>query len=165
MRSTAEQRFWAKVSGRETDGCWLWTASCNPGGYGIFRDGKQLVAHRWSYKRLVGPIPEGLQLDHLCRVRSCVNPAHLEPVTQAENIRRGYIDRGYDLRYSGLPRWQGPARPGYMPQAERTHCPKSHPYDEANTYWAVRPGRRPARGCRACRRAAADACHARKANA
>ena len=70
-------------------GCWLWTGCTNRGGYGLtkFR-GRTTGAHRAVYRLLVGPIPEGLDLDHLCSVRLCVNPAHLEPVTHAENVRR-----------------------------------------------------------------------------
>jgi hypothetical protein len=71
-------------------GCWVWQLSKNPKGYGsIWHEGKCWAAHRLSYTLLVGPIPEGLQLDHLCRNTSCVNPAHLEPVTNTENQRRG----------------------------------------------------------------------------
>lgn len=74
-------------------GCWLWTAPLRNDGYGEIgsggREGKQILAHRASYLSFVGPIPDGLELDHLCRVRCCVNPAHLEPVTRAENNRRG----------------------------------------------------------------------------
>ena len=81
MSNTLYQRFWAKVN--KTDTCWLWTAS-TLNGYGQIkaggRFGKILLAHRVAYEMLVGPIPEGLQLDHLCRVTLCVNPKHLEPV-------------------------------------------------------------------------------------
>lgn len=84
---------------------------------------KKLLAHRWSYEFHVGPIPEGLDLDHLCRNRGCVNPDHLEPVTREENIRRAF--------------------------ATVTHCPSGHPYSDENTY--VRPGT-VHRKCRACAR-------------
>jgi hypothetical protein len=86
-------RFWARVEKRP-DGCWIWTGVINHNGYGRYTyarpDGRSLAsrAHRIAYELLVGPIPDGLQLDHLCRVKACVNPAHLEPVTQDENMRR-----------------------------------------------------------------------------
>ena len=84
-------RFDAKYDIRE-DGCWIWTASTATNGYGCFWDGVKLVrAHRWSYENSVGPIPAELQLDHLCRVRACVNPDHLEPVTNGENQVRRYL--------------------------------------------------------------------------
>lgn len=77
----------------DPSGCWLWTASCGNGGYGQFavRHPKPTMvgAHRFAYEHFVGPIPAGLDLDHLCRNRRCVNPAHLEPVTRRENLLRG----------------------------------------------------------------------------
>ena len=83
------ERFWAKV--QKTEACWLWQATIDRYGYGRFAvSRKQLVgAHRFSFEQVRGPIPEGLVLDHLCRVRHCVNPSHLEPVTQKENSLRG----------------------------------------------------------------------------
>jgi hypothetical protein len=75
-------------------GCWIWQRALLKNGYGaIKRDGYRGVAHRWYYERYVGPIPAGLEIDHLCRKRACVNPAHLEPVTREENIRRGAATR------------------------------------------------------------------------
>ncbi len=86
------ERFWAKVD--KTGDCWEWLGTKTCAGYGIVtfvRDGRKTTstAHRWAYEALVGPIPDGLTLDHVvCANTSCVNPAHLEPVTRAENTRR-----------------------------------------------------------------------------
>lgn len=92
MTSTAE-RFWRKVT--KTDRCWLWTGSLQSRGYGcVGFGGKRYLAHRLAYEWLVGPIPDGLTIDHLCRVKACVNPAHLEPVTGAENTRRHFDSAG-----------------------------------------------------------------------
>lgn len=90
-RSPAEERFWSKVDRSEPDGCWLWLAHRSPGGYGRFAVTRthRVQAHRFAYEQIVGPIPDGLTLDHLCRTRACVNPVHLEPVTNRENIIRG----------------------------------------------------------------------------
>lgn len=87
--ATPSERFWAHV--RKTPTCWEWTAgTTGASGYGVFRaNGKATTAHRWAYEQLVGAVPEGLDLDHLCRNRLCVNPAHLEPVTHRENCLRG----------------------------------------------------------------------------
>lgn len=78
-------RFWSKVN--KTEACWLWLASTNPKGYGRYRVGSGVLtsAHRYSYELTHGPIPEGLQIDHTCYVKSCVNPAHLRAVTNKQN--------------------------------------------------------------------------------
>jgi hypothetical protein len=122
-------RFWVKVDKSGADSCWLWTAKINRYGYGDFGLRKRLVkAHRFAYTVTRGPIPEGLHLDHLCRVRHCVNPEHLEAVTQRENTLRSES-------LSAL-------------RARRTHCPQGHAYDEANTYVT----KKRERVCRTCHR-------------
>lgn len=84
-----EERFWPKVDRRGPDECWPWLATLDRYGYGTFHDGRRLTgAHRMAYELLRGPIPDGLELDHLCRTRGCVNPAHLEAVTHRENMGR-----------------------------------------------------------------------------
>ena len=87
-------RFMERVD--QTDSCWLWTASADRYGYGRFfvGNGQYVQAHRHSYERFVGPIPPGLQIDHLCRVKHCVNPQHLEPVTHGVNQQRRYAAPG-----------------------------------------------------------------------
>lgn len=79
------------------NGCWVWTGPTSPSGYAIMRSRRldEQRAHRISYRLHVGDIPDGMVVDHLCRHTSCVNPAHLEVVTQRENVRRGFHDRGY----------------------------------------------------------------------
>jgi hypothetical protein len=104
------ERFWAKVN-RSDAGCWEWAGSRTKDGYGrlaVKADGTWAVrlAHRFSYELHIGPIPDGLVLDHLCRTPACVNPAHLEAVTQAENVRRA--------------------------AALITACPHGHPYTPEN---------------------------------
>ena len=129
---TVPARFANKVT-VQPDGCWHWTAGRTPDGYGKFwSNGGYAYAHRWAYELLVGPIPDGLALDHLCRVRHCVNPQHLEPVTTAENASRGE---------------------GITAANERkTHCLRGHEFTPENTY--ERPEGRRCRTCRSEQRAA-----------
>jgi hypothetical protein len=89
------ERFWAKVEPEPNSGCWLWVGGCNREGYGLINLGRRglgvMLAHRFSFERFRGPLPiwPAGALDHRCRVRCCVNPEHLQVVTQAENWRRG----------------------------------------------------------------------------
>lgn len=125
-RPSPDERFWAKVYLPPCeDDCWTWTAARNPLGYGRFDSG---FAHRWSYEQEIGPIPAGLTIDHLCRNTSCVSPAHLEPVTNRENILRG---EGSSAK-----------------RARQTACIHGHPFDASNTY--INPSGW--RQCRACKR-------------
>lgn len=111
---------------REPDVCWPWPLSRDKG-YGLtWVAGKLVKAHRAAYELLVGPIPPGLQIDHLCRNRACVNPSHMEPVTQHVNILRG-------VGFAAV-------------NAIKTHCPQGHPYDETNTKISKK-GRRHCRTC------------------
>jgi len=87
-------KFWPRVDRGDMSGCWPWLAGINQYGYGIlWHGGRNQMAHRIAYELLVGPIPSGLTIDHLCRNRRCVNPAHMEPVTREENSRRGAASR------------------------------------------------------------------------
>lgn len=127
------------------DGCWLWTGYVMPNGYAKLTtpNGRSNLAHRLMHEELVGPIPGGLDLDHLCRVRACVNPAHLEPVTRRENLARA--PHLIAIRVRGpLPR---PSRDRGLHNRDKTACPAGHPYDDENTRWY-----RGSRRCRACDR-------------
>ena len=113
----------------DQDSCWEWTGSQDKLGYGrVYYNGKGDRAYRVFYEMIVGPIPEGLVIDHLCRNPPCVNPDHLEPVTTRENL-----SRGDPTRYNRI----------------KTECPSGHPYDKENTY--NRPDGR-GRQCKICMR-------------
>lgn len=123
-----DAKFWAKIVKMDT--CWLWTGCLQSGGYGqVRRDGYLWYVHSYVYNLLIGPVPDGLELDHTCRVRNCVNPDHLEPVTHQVNIQRG-IGVGQH-------------------NANKTHCSQGHPYSGENLYTNPNTGKR---YCRTCRR-------------
>lgn len=91
MNTKSLLRFYAKIEVDEQSGCWLWTRGLNAKGYGqAWVDGKNQLAHRASYQHFVSEIPEGYTLDHQCQNERCVNPTHLEPVTNLENLIRKY---------------------------------------------------------------------------
>jgi hypothetical protein len=119
QRRSPEERFWKKVGRADPDQCWEWLGTRNDRGYGRFAipsptgGMRQVRAYRFAYELLVGAIPEGLEIDHLCRNRGCVNPAHLEPVTHRENMFR----------------------------ARQTHCKHGHEFTEANSYLPPSGGR------------------------
>jgi hypothetical protein len=133
---TAIDRFANKVALTDA-GCLVWLAGLAGAGYGHFHTtqtaqekARDVYAHRWSYEHHVGPIPDGLHLDHLCRNPACVNPDHLEPVSQRENTMRG---TGFSAR-----------------NAAKTRCDHGHRFTAENTY----VDREGYRHCRTCRRAA-----------
>lgn len=134
-RTTVDERFAVKFVVIES-GCWQWVGAINHDGYGEFRGelGKE-GAHRWSHRRFKGPIPQGHEVDHLCRFRACVNPNHLEAVTKTENTLRG-------ASFAAI-------------NASKTHCPNGHP---------LIPGSGQ-RICRECRRVSSLAYYHRKRTA
>jgi hypothetical protein len=113
---SVEERFWLKVENSPT-GCWIWIGSRSRLGYGNFW---HVLAHRFAYELLISSIPVGLELDHLCRNRACVNPTHLEPVTRKQNMERAT-------------------------NASKEICPAGHPYTPENTY--MQNGSRHCRQC------------------
>lgn len=129
LRESLDESFFSRITITDS-GCWIWCGSLSPSGYSQMTVQQKTVrAHRWSYERFVAPIPDGLVIDHLCRNPSCVNPNHLEPVTQRENTLRGI----------------SPA----AKNAKKTHCIHGHEFTDANTIW-----KGGTRACRTCQKAA-----------
>lgn len=127
------ERLMAFVIPEPNSGCLLWTGALNRAGYGSIGRGRAgegvALAHRVTYEHFVGPIPEELELDHLCRVRSCCNFRHLEPVTHAENVRRGI--------------GSGPANLASPMNKPQLFCRKGHPMEDGNLYyWGTTKRRR-----------------------
>lgn len=163
---TPEERFHSKYAVAES-GCWEWQGANNSNGYGVFWDydlGRNDGAHRASYRLFVGPIPDGLEIDHLCENTLCVNPAHLEPVTQEENkrrraMRRTHCPNGHPWTAENTHLYRGHRRcracnreqkraETFCPVEERTHCGYGHEWTEENTY----RDKHGYRYCRECRR-------------
>lgn len=143
-RASLEERVWRYTIPEPNSGCWIWWGAASELGYGRIGVGSRLTnnrgmrgAHRVMYELYRGPIPEGLVLDHLCRVPSCVNPDHLEAVTQGVNLKRG-------LNVGMTPQCKAA---GYAHKAAITHCPHGHEYTKENTSYNTRGGR----GCRTCK--------------
>lgn len=133
VRKTTAERFWAKVD--QSGECWTWMAGKDSKGYGSFWIAPTMkCAHRVAYELTRGPVPDGLEIDHLCRNRACVRPEHLEAVTHHVNVRRSPFTAG-------------------SVNAVKTHCPRGHAYDAANT----RITRVGGRICRECKRIASRA--------
>lgn len=112
-----DQRFWAKIDKDGPGGCWIWLGVRASQGQGYGRrtiNGTKVYVHRWAYERFVGPIPDGLTIDHLCRNSLCCNPDHLEVVTGRENTLRSENPTALHAR--------------------QTHCLRGHPFDDNNTY-------------------------------
>ena len=124
---TPEQRFWPRVLHTET--CWLWQGSLTHDGYGRFSLNRRrtMVAHRFAHEMVNGPVPDGMTLDHLCRVRHCVRPSHLEVVSMRTNLLRGNTLQARN--------------------AAKTHCPQGHAYDLVLKWYDSTQ-----RGCSICRR-------------
>ena len=127
LKEKTIERFWSKVE--KTNSCWFWKGPLHSGYGKLGSNNMGVLAHRFSYELLIGPIPKGLEIDHLCRNKSCVNPEHLEPVTHRENTRRGNTGAH---------------------NAMKTHCKHGHEFSKENTVYQT-CGSNLMRRCRTCR--------------
>lgn len=136
MVLSLDQRFWSRLE--KTSTCWIWKGAIwghHGPQYGrISYRGAWVQAHRFSYELLVGPIPKGLTIDHVCKNTLCVNPLHLRPLSLADNIRRGVG--------TGTENWNG----------RKTQCPRGHPYSGENLYIGKSPDGYIRRFCKTCQK-------------
>lgn len=185
------RRFLTRVR-KDQDGCWIWTGGTKTGGRGEFwYQRKNVLAYRFAYEWFRAPIPTGMVIDHLCKRPACVNPDHLEAVTQSVNVLRGDLADANRVRKATIS--QCPHGHEYIPEnsfswsdgrrrcrvceivknekrkrprvpyAERiTHCPRGHLYDEKNTAWFTNKNGYTCRSCRTCNRERARLNAARK---
>lgn len=129
-RLTAWERFFEKVE-KSSDGCWRWIGAHHQEGYGVFNMGRLMGAHRWIYQEVFGPIPNGFEIDHLCKVTACIRPSHLEAVTPSENVKRSSS-------------WHH-----FVESASKVReCPQGHQYTDENTYI----DKQNCRHCKECQR-------------
>ena len=128
---TTEDKFWAQVDRSDTNGCWIWNGSTTNAGYGRFHhdNRRSMGAHVFSYMLANGPVPDGKVIDHLCRTPLCVNPGHMEPVTERENILRGTSPSAINAR--------------------ATHCKRGHAFSGDNLILRS-DGKHTSRVCRTC---------------
>ena len=127
------QKYRDRIIVEAETACWLWQKNINKAGYGHYQPsfrGKTYRAHRLIFELVKGHIPDGLEIDHKCRVKNCVNPEHLELVTHAENCRRSPLN-----------------------MLRKSHCRNGHEFDGENTLWVRGTNGRPYRQCRVCNRA------------
>ena len=135
LDNTLERKFWKRVDKRGIDDCWLWGGKIAPLGYGkLFVTGrKEVYAHRFSFMLCYGAIPDDLVVHHKCCVRACVNPNHLEVISNVDNVMRGNSPLAQHAR--------------------KTHCPRGHEYTESNTYLEPLSNGNFGRHCKCCMRA------------
>ena len=168
-KTDVEASFFSKINKDNSTGCWLWNGALRANGYGRFCVDRKHVyyAHRWSYEHNKGTIPEELTIDHLCHIRHCVNPDHLEAVAHETNMKRSksatatHCARGHEYNEINTYRdsngrrvcrtcanMQRRTRETHTPRQPKTHCIHGHPFDEGNTRYNIHGHRE----CLACKR-------------